>query len=170
MNSPFRLRLAACLFCATLSAQPASSGLLADSDNIVGTWKLVSFSGVTANGEAKRLMGDKPTGFLTYTSDGRMSVIITAENRKSLSVPDRIAAPVAERAEAFSTLIAYAGRYTMNDDRITHRVEASAMPNQVGTDQVRTAKLEGEHLILRTPPIVQGGVEIRTELIWERVH
>lgn len=170
MNSPLMLCLAGCFFSATLLAQPLSSGPIADSDSVVGTWKLVSFSGVAANGEAKHLMGDKPIGFLTYTTDGRMSVIITAENRKLLSVPDRIAAPIAERAEAFSTLIAYAGRYSMNGERITHRVEASAMPNQVGTDQVRTAKLEGERLILRTPPIVQGGVEIRSELIWERLH
>ena len=170
MNTPLLLCLAGCFLSATLSAQPLSSGQRADYDNVVGTWKLVSFSGVAANGESKHLMGDKPVGLLTYTSDGRMSVIITAENRKPLSVPDRIAAPIAERAEAFSTLIAYAGHFTVSGDRITHRVEVSAMPNQVGTDQVRTAKLEGGRLVLRTPPIVQGGVEIRSELIWERLH
>jgi len=58
--------------------------------------------------------------------------------------------------KAFSTVIAYAGRYTFTGDKIVHHVEASWMPNQVGTDMVRSVKLEGDRLNLRTTPILQG--------------
>jgi hypothetical protein len=34
-----------------------------------------------------------PTGFLTYTADGRMMAIITNGGRKPLSVDDRVSAP-----------------------------------------------------------------------------
>jgi len=129
----------------------------------------LSITNTTDTGEIKTLMGQKPTGFITYTADGRMSVVITAEARKPLSVNDRIAAPAEERAEAFSTVIAYAGRYTFTGDKVVHHVEVSWMPNQVGTDLVRSVKLEGDRLILRTTPTQQGGVQITTDLVWERL-
>jgi hypothetical protein len=106
-----------------------SSSTLAQSKNeVVGTWKLLSFTNTTDKGEVKFLMGHRPTGFITYTPDGRMSVVITAEARKPLSVNDRIAAPADERAEAFSSVIAYAGHYTFTGDKIVHHVELRGCP------------------------------------------
>jgi len=139
-----------------------SSSALARQKRCRRHWKLLSFTSTTDKGEVKSLMGQKPIGFITYTPDGRMSVVITAETRKPLSVNDRIAAPADERAEAFSTVIAYAGRYTFTGDKIVHHVEASWMPNQVGTDMVRSVKLEGDRLTLRTTPILQGGAQTTT--------
>jgi hypothetical protein len=114
-------------------------------------------------------MGLKPTGFITYTPEGRMSVVITTESRKPLSVSDFVSAPAEEQAEAFATMIAYAGRYTFTGDKVIHHVEASWMPNQVGTDLVRSAKLQGDRLILRTPPTLVAGAQTTTELVWERL-
>jgi hypothetical protein len=151
-------------------ALPLSSATLAQSkEALVGTWKLLSFTNTTETGAVKFLMGQKPTGFITYTAEGRMSVVITAEARKPLSVNDRISAPAEERAEAFATVIAYAGRYTFTGDKVTHHVEASWMPNQVGTDLVRSVKLEGNRLTLRTAPMLQAGLQITTDLVWERI-
>src|SRR5882724_429329 len=80
---------------------------------LVGTWKLISGKTVAvASNESSALYGERPSGFITYTRAGRVSVIIAADGRRPLSVDDRIAAPAAERAEAFATFIAYAGRYT----------------------------------------------------------
>lgn len=154
----------------TLAVLPLSSATLAQSkEALVGTWKLLSFTNTTAKGDVKFLMGQKPTGFITYTADGRMSVVITAEARKPLSVNDRISAPAEERAEAFATVIAYAGRYTFTGDKVTHHVEASWMPNQVGTDLVRSVKLDADRLTLRTAPMLQAGEQITTALVWERM-
>ena len=147
----------------------SSSALAQSKTDVAGTWKLLSFTSTTDKGEVKMLMGQKPVGFITYTPDGRMSVVITAEARKPLSVNDRIAAPADERAEAFSTLVAYAGRYTFTGDKIIHHVEASWMPNQVGTDLVRSVKLEGDRLTLRTTPTLQAGVQTTTDLVWQRL-
>ena len=156
------------ILAATLAALTLPSAALAQSkDVLVGTWKLVSMTHTTDQGEVKFLMGHKPTGFITYTPDGRMSVVITAEARKPLSVNDRFAAPAEERAEAFSTVIAYAGRYTFTGDKIIHHVEVSWLPNYAGTDLVRFIKLQGDRLILRTPPMLQAGAQITTELVWE---
>ena len=45
--------------------------------------------------------------------------------------------PEQERAEAFSTFLAYAGRYTVSGDSIIHHVEAAWRQDWVNTDQVR---------------------------------
>jgi hypothetical protein len=155
------------LLATTLVISPAAQS----SDALVGTWKLVSYTSTTAKGEIKHFMGEKPLGFITYTSDGRMSVIITAQDRKPYSVNDPIAAPAEERAEACATMIAYAGRYTpLSGDQVTHHVEAASVPNREGTDLVRTVKIEGERLILRTPPGLTGGAQVTTEVVWERMR
>jgi|GraSoi2013_100cm_1033763.scaffolds.fasta_scaffold97139_1 hypothetical protein len=154
----------------TLAALTLPSAALAQSkDVLTGTWKLLSFTSTTDKGEVKFMMGHNPIGFITYTPEGRMSVVITAEARKPLSVNDRVSAPAEERAESFSTVIAYAGRYTFTGDTITHHVEASWMPNQVGTDLVRSVKLQGDRLILRTPPMLVAGAQTTTELVWEHM-
>jgi hypothetical protein len=98
-----------------------------------------------------------------------MSVVITAEARKPLSINDFVSAPAEERAQAFATMIAYAGRYTFTGDKVIHHVEASWMPNRVGTDLVRSVKLQADRLILRTPPTLVAGAQTTTELVWERM-
>ncbi len=114
--------------------------------------------------------GPHPTGFLTYTGDGRVKAIITYDGRKSLSVNDRTAAPAEERAEAFAAAFAYAGRYTFSRHKVTHHVEASTVQNSVNTDLVRVVELEGNRPVLSTAPgVTIGAVKIRsTELMWER--
>jgi lipocalin-like protein len=140
-------------------------------DNLVGTWKLISASSTTENGVIKKdVYGRNPTGMLSCTTDGRMMTIIAMGDRKPLSVADRIAAPIEERAEAFSTFIAYAGRYALVGDRETLHIDVSSLQNWVGTDQVRYVSLHGNQLILRTPPMPRGGVLQTFELVWERLR
>jgi Lipocalin-like domain len=148
-----------------------SNGIAQSKDALVGTWKLVSATDTTDKGEVKDAYGQNPTGFITYTPDGRMMAIITNGGRKPLSTPDWVAAPLEERAEAFATLVAYTGRYTFAGDRVIHHVEAAWMQNGVNTDQVRfIVKLEANRLTLRTPPFLKGGAQIANEeLVWERL-
>lgn len=138
-------------------------------DALVGTWKLVSAMEITG-GESRDAFGRDPTGFLTYTNDDRMIGMISHGERKPLSTPDYIGAPPAERAEAFATFLAYAGTYKLEGNRVIHHVEASWLENSVGTEQVRSiVKLEGDQLLLRTPPYLKGGRMVTAELLWQRL-
>ena len=140
--------------------------------DLVGTWKLISAIDTTDKGQIVRnVYGLNPTGFLTYTADGRMMAIITDGGRKPLSVPDRVSAPASERAEAFATSVAYGGRYTLDGDKVIHHVEVSAMQNTVNTELVRTiVKLEGKRVTLRTPLFSRAGLKVTEELVWERMN
>lgn len=147
-----------------------SIGFTQSKDSLVGTWKLVSASSSTDKGDInKTVYGRNPTGFITYTPDGRMMAIIADDGRKPLSVADRVSALVEERAWAFSTFSAYAGRYTFTGDKVIHHVEAASMQNRVNTDQVRFVTLQGDRITLRTTPISRGGVLQTIELVWERL-
>lgn len=139
--------------------------------DIVGTWQLASVSATTETGAAVAApFGANPTGLLIYTIEGRMSAIISHGGREPLSIADRICSPAEERAAAFSTFIAYAGRYTFSEGRVTHHVELSLVPNWANTDVVRLVRFEGERMILRTPPISIGGVSEIVDLVWKRVR
>ena len=98
-----------------------------------------------------------------------MSAFITHGDRKPLS-GDRISVPANEKAEAFATSLAYAGRYTLSGDKVIHHVEVSTVENWVNTDLVRLIKLQGDRLTLQTTPTSVGGKMQTTELIWERVR
>jgi hypothetical protein len=137
---------------------------------LVGTWKLLSVSYVMNNGETnKDPYGPHPTGFLTYTTDDRFMVTIAFDRRKPLSTNDPITAPAEERAQAFATFFAYAGRYTFTGDRVIHHVEVASIQNWVSTDQVRLVTLKGDRLSLRTLSSPIGGVTHDAELVFERI-
>lgn len=140
---------------------------------LVGTWKLVSWSNVTDKGVInKEAFGRTPSGFLTYTSDGRMSAILTAGGRKPLTTGWALA-PTEEKAAAFVTSYAYAGTFTVKGDQVIHHVEACTVQNVVGTDYVRLiTELQSDRVTLRTlePVLWTDGVRYAyMELVWERI-
>jgi hypothetical protein len=138
---------------------------------LVGTWKLESATITTDRGEVRNSWGAHPIGLLTSTEAVRKSAIRTLANRKPLSVSDFISAPANERAEAFASMTAYAGRYTFTGQEVVHHVEAASMPNDVGADLKRLVKLDGDQLILLVAkPYLRGGIMVRSqELNWKRL-
>ncbi len=137
---------------------------------ILGTWKLISASSSTSDGERNdAAFGVGPTGFVTYNPDGRMSVLISHGGRKLLAASAANPPSAEAIAGSFSTFIAYAGRYTLRTDDIIHHVEISLIQDWVGTDQTRRIKIEGDRLLLATPPMSTGGKIITIEVIWQRL-
>ncbi|MGD0132168.1 MAG: lipocalin-like domain-containing protein [Bryobacteraceae bacterium] len=138
------------------------------SNKLVGTWKLVSASTTTSTGERSETpYGLDPVGFLTYTDDGRITAMISHSARKALFSGG---GSLEEQAEAFKTFFGYAGRYTVNGDKVTHHVEISSIENYVGRDLVRNVKFQGDRITLVTPPTPVNGKTQIFELIWERLR
>jgi hypothetical protein len=138
---------------------------------LVGTWKLVSASSTTAKGECNETpYGLNPAGFLTYTEDGRVSALISYGGRKPISVGGGSAMLLEEQAEAFKTFLAYAGRYTVSGDTVSHHVEISSIQSYVGKELVRSVKFQGDRIRLITPPAPMNGKIQTVELIWQRLQ
>jgi hypothetical protein len=111
----------------------------------------------------------QPTsGYLSYSADGRMYAIITADNR--IKPPE--ANPTAEeRAKLHQTMSAYAGTYTVQVDKVIHHVDISWNEAWTGTDQVRFLTLDGNILTIAAAPnrSPMDGREGRTVLVREKL-
>lgn len=153
------------LLAGVLLATTASAAQPAD---VVGWWKLASVTTTAPDGTRSNPFGPKPSGSLYYSTDGRMMLMISYDARPKLSGTDRVAAPLAERAEAFATFISYSGRYSIADGQIRHHIEVCSYQNWVGTDQVRNLRVTGRQLSLTTPPLSINGATQVNELTWER--
>ena len=152
-----------------LSAQAGQANTVQQA--ILGTWKLVSYIREDVPSGAKSdVMGDHPSGYLNYGSDGRMMVMIVGSDRKKPA--GAIATP--DEAEALiKSMLAYAGTYTIDIETktVTHHIDISWDQARTGTDNVRSYKLEGNRLMLSTEPSADpatGQKTVRT-LIWERL-
>lgn len=99
-----------------------------------------------------------------------MMAIISDDGRKPLSVADRVSAPAEERAQAYSTFMAYAGRYTFTCDKVVHHVEIASLQNWVNTDQTRFVTVRGNRLFIRNTPQLREGVTVTLESVWERLN
>lgn len=151
----------------------AGSGAVEAQQNVVGVWRLVTYTSVDPDsGAVIEPFGPAPKGVLHYTAGGRMSALLTAGDRKRFTAGNRINAPMEERAEAFATSSAYAGTYTLEADRVTHHVEMATNPDWVGGDQLRYPKIEGNRLTITTPSLPtrpDGKLRVST-LVWERAE
>jgi hypothetical protein len=138
-------------------------------DKLVGTWKLVSASATASGARDEAPFGPNPVGFLTYTDEGRVIAMISYGGRKPLTLGSKPQKSLEEHAEAFRTFLAYAGRYRLSGDKVTHSVEISLVQNQVNTELVRTVRFQDDRMVLATPPTMSDGRIQTFELVWQRL-
>jgi hypothetical protein len=137
-------------------------------DPIIGTWRLQSFVREVTTGQRYNEFGEHPDGYISYLPDGRMHAMLVMNNRP------KPAGPVPtdnEKIELFGTMIAYAGTYTIEGNRVTHNVEASWNQTWTGTRQVRFFQLEGTKLTITTAVAKspRDGLEGRTIVSFEKM-
>jgi len=121
----------------------------------LGTWKLVDVDREIADSGEKLDQGVVQTGFICYTAEPRMMVII----RRS-----RPGQPGQE-------ITSYAGPWTIEGDAVIHHVEMATRESWVGTDQVRGFAFEEDRLILSPPvsPDYTHGSVTRRSLTWRKL-
>jgi hypothetical protein len=147
----------------------SSSAVLADTNPLLGSWKLKSYVTTRSTGERSTPFGEHPSGYLSYSADGRMQAIGTVDGR---ILPRDVAPTDDERAILHKTMFAYAGTYSVGPDTVTHHVDISWNQIWNGTDLVRFYKLTGNILTITTArgksPI--DGLEGQVVLVWEKVE
>jgi len=132
---------------------------------IVGTWKLVSvLYEDQATKERTPVYGEHPRGIQIATPEGRWLALMTADNRP-------IPKTDAERAQALKTMIAYTGRYRVEDGKVITKVEAAWNEAWVGGEQVRAIRFEGDKLYIESPPMPHPNIDakvVRVIVEWQR--
>jgi hypothetical protein len=132
---------------------------------IVGTWTLVSvvYEGV-ASKERTPIYGEHPRGIQIATAEGRWLALMTAEGR---AIPQTDA----DRAQALKSMIAYTGRYRVENGQVITKVEAAWNEAWVGGEQVRNIRFEGDRLYIESPPMPHPNINdksVRVIVVWQR--
>lgn len=136
---------------------------------VIGTWALVSWTYNDADGNEIDYFGENPTGILMYTESGYMSVHIMRENRKKFAKEGMYDGTSEEIVEAFTTYFAYFGTFVEKEPGVLqHTVKGGTFPNWLGNIEERYGKIEGDRMILSTPPIPTGGHNIVFNVVWKR--
>jgi Lipocalin-like domain len=158
--------LAALLLAALPAAATTATAGADDGAKIVGTWKLVSV--VYEDQQTKDrtpVYGEHPRGYQIATPEGRWLALVTAESRKVPQTDE-------DRSQALKTMIAYSGRYRVEDGKVVTKVEVAWNEAWVGGEQVRFIRFEGDDLLhIESPPMPHpniGGKVVRVIVTWQR--
>ena len=142
----------------------SNPALAADTDDLVGTWKLVSRQVITENEPPQNVFGAHPKGFLVLKREGRSIVLTTAENRRA-GMDD------AARAALHKSMLAYSGRYRIEGHDFITTVEVSWNEEWNGTEQRRHFRIEGNKLFIESAPapsiLFPGKTDFR-RIVWKR--
>ncbi len=147
--------------------------------DLTGTWRLVSYRLISAEGDTTYPFGETPEGQIIYTGTGDGTGEMSAHLMYPGAEPGDLSGLDATEifARVSRTYIAYYGTYTVDGaaGTVTHHVRGSLRPTWVGTDQVREFELLGGDRLSLTASTPRGtnfsvnyvGANV---LIWERVR
>jgi hypothetical protein len=132
---------------------------------IVGTWALVSVVYEDVATKARTpVYGEHPRGIQIATPEGRWLALMTAEGR-SIPKTDE------DRVQALKTMIAYTGRYRVENGQVITKVEAAWNEAWVGGEQVRNIRFESDRLYIESPPMPHPNIDdktVRVIVAWRR--
>ena len=137
---------------------------------LLGTWKLQSLVyEVIATGVRSMPFGEHPSGYLSYSINGRMYVILVMDDRPK---PLDLVPTDEEKLKLQGSMLAYAGTYTVDGEKVVNHVDISWNESWTGTDQVRFYKVDGDTLTITTIPGRSPftGEKRRSVLIWKKVQ
>jgi hypothetical protein len=148
---------------------PAPRSANSATERIVGTWQLMTRTVSRADGTVivDPVLGEKPTGRLVYDASGAMMLQMMRTGRT-----EAISNPASSEGKANSRVIlgydSYFGRYTVNEKAgtVTHHVEGSLFPEDLGDDWVRPFTLQGDALTLR----LTGEDGLTRTLVFQRMR
>lgn len=140
---------------------------------ITGTWVLKSYVETNMDtGEKTYPMGQAPSGFIMYTSDGYMSAQISGTGRERFEKNDMFGGTAKEYTAAGQSYLAYSGPYVIDPvaHKLTHTISVSLYPNWAGLNQVRNFRVEDDkrlYLSFERPQMSRGAMRT-ADLVWER--
>src|SRR5881227_1309695 len=88
-------------------------------EQVIGTWKLVSYETQDSDGNVVYPLGKDAKGFIMYNPDGYMSAQIMGLGRPAYQSGDLHTGTQAEMAAAAHDYLAYSGRFEVDEKNNT---------------------------------------------------
>jgi hypothetical protein len=137
--------------------------------SLVGSWTLVTNFTTYAAGKKEANYGEKPMGQVTFSSNGRYTLLISRPDLPKFASNNRAKGTPEENKAVVGGMIAHFGTYKVDDKAkaIVFHIEASSYPNWNGTEQKRPYSVTATELKWNTPAASGGG---SADLVWKRTN
>jgi hypothetical protein len=136
---------------------------------LAGTWDLVESTFTTADGTVTTPWGAEPSGVLMVTPTGELSAHGGRSGRAHFSAEHPTPA---EKQQAYDDYFSYFARIVHVDDEagtILNAIDGATNPDWIGGEQLRYLDIaDDDNMVLRTPPLALGDVEVVARLVWKR--
>jgi hypothetical protein len=149
----------------------------ANTEQLVGTWKLVSRESRLSDGQVvvDPGLGATPSGVLIYDPYGHVSAQLSRQGRTMDIFKNECTAinAVKTSPNTANTVFgydAYFGTYVVHEKEgfVTHHLESSLWPGNLGKDINRSFKLNGDTLIITFTTTTQEAQAVTRTLVWHR--
>ena len=136
------------------------------SDQLIGTWTLVSWEQKKADGSKLQRYGADPKGIAFFDARGRYIITVMQSGRANYASNALWQGTADENKATADGTITYFGAYTVSegDRSIDIFVEGSSFPNWNGTRQKRFVTVTEDQLTLTVRPAGGDAVDV----IWKR--
>jgi len=118
------VRLVAFALAAYCYLQPGLALAQDTARQLTGSWKLTSWTIQIIGGDLTEPFGPNPKGRAVFTADGYVAFVIVAANRKPATNNE-------ESAALLKSLLAYTGRFTIEGDKFTTKVDISGNESEI---------------------------------------
>lgn len=138
----------------------------------VGTWQLLESYSDKPSGCVAFPLGERVIGRINYDAGGNMAAQLMSCDRAPFTSRNPQQVSDSEYRAAYQTYTGYFGTFTIDESNgtVTHHVIGASVPNWPGNDQLRSYELNGDRLILRTPPMRgNDGEKAVHTLVWQKV-
>lgn len=159
-------------FLMPMATEAMSATARGELDPLVGAWSLIDAMTV-AKDSSSGLWNGKPrpySGLIIYQPNGTMAVQIASARAALPEGEDFAKLPTERRLAYLDSYYAYYGRYSFDAGAsiVTHAVESSLDPAEIGIVYRRKVSLAGDVVTLTTIP--KAGADSHNVLSWRRVQ
>jgi hypothetical protein len=155
-------RFALTVFLVSYGLLSSNASAFAQTNPLVGTWKLVAAEAIKPDGSRVEDYGPGPHGLALFTADGHYTVEIYRAGRAKFSSGDKLRGTADEYRDASLTMSCHFGTYAVDaaNGTVTFTIDSASFPNWDGTTQVRRFTLTGDELTWRVPPRPDGSIPV----------
>ena len=156
----------ASILAAALLASAGTAALAQTSNDIAGTWMVVSVK-EEKSGQTTDFFGPNPQGQMMFDSNGRFMQILMRDDVPKIVGQGRFQATPDEAQAVLRSIAGYYGTYALPESgKLVLRIERATLANWNGTEQQRTFRIEGDELRMINPPNLRAGT---VETVWRRM-
>jgi Lipocalin-like domain len=136
-------------------------------EQLLGTWTLVSHESVRADGTRTPVYGVNPKGTAFFDAGGHFIITVMRADRDKYAIDFPSEGTAEENKGTAQGTMTYFGTYSVDeaDRTIALHIEASSFPNWNGSDQKRIFAISGGQLTLTARALQTGGY---ADVVWKR--